>query len=210
MKSILPTHNFPQLLWVGNDINEIKINLDESILNITVILLKGQGMIILKTSEYYPNLDYGLTIETNGTKNDLIVQNLDANHDFIILLKYKYYKVFKDSIPKLIIDDEYGNYYNISTDRFTEFKFNVSVHSNKNYSIIRTYSNEDNTGNMHILYGSKEQPTQKNYEKASNLYQENIMVIPTKKSKQYFITVICQSACNGNITYYASNRSFRE
>ena len=59
---------------------------------------------------------------------------------------------------------------------------------------------------MHILFGSNKHPTQNVYDKASNLHQQNIMVIPTNKTKNYFITVICQSACHGKVTYYASNR----
>ena len=203
--SITPTHNFPQILLVGNEINPIKINLDEHVLNITVIHVNGTGKISFNDTDYYPNPKHGLTIDTKGKNNSLKVENIDTNNDFIVLLKYKYYKGITDTNPRFIIDDAYGNHFNISSDKFQEFNFNVSVKSNKKYSIIRTYSYEGNSGDMHILYAKNYYPSKNKYEKANNLYKENIMVIPTNITKDYKITVICQS-CNGKVTYYTSDR----
>ena len=81
----------------------------------------------------------------------------------------------------------------------------MTVKALKKYSIIRTYANEDNKSGLHLLFDTKEIPMKNNYEMASNLYHQNIMVTRTDYSKQYFITVVCPGPCQGKLTFYASD-----
>ena len=76
----------------------------------------------------------------------------------------------------------------------TQIVFNVPEVTEKRYIIFRTYAADDNLSGI---------PTLQNYERASDLYVENIL--PIKDLKHFYITILCPGPCHGNLTYYSSD-----
>ena len=199
-----PTHNYIQVLYIRPEHSQ-SIILDEHTLNITVIHLNGKGEIQMDSKSHQIVAGNSLVLETQGKKGELKLINKEQN-DFIIALKYKYSRGAASGIYNLVIDDEIGKYQEFESINPTIYQFNVTVNTNNKYTILRTYANEGNEAGMHILFSSTEIPTIKNFERASNLYLENIMVIKTDYTKKFYITVSCPGNCNGRLTYYTSNK----
>ena len=72
------------------------------------------------------------------------------------------------------------------------FSYHVQVKSDLEYAIFKTKTEDDNNFiQMDILLNYEQEANEKNYQFASNLYIENNLVVKTKKSKDYYITIKC-------------------
>ena len=203
-ESTVPTHNYIQVLYIRPEHSQ-SIKLDEHTLNITFLHLTGEGEVKINSNSYKITAGASLVLETQGKNDELNIINNQKN-DLIIAIKYKYHREKDSGIHKMLIDDEIGKYQEFESVNPTIYQFNVSVTTNNKYSIIRTYELEDNDSGIHILFSSTEIPTINHYERGSNLYRENIMVIKTDYTKQFFISICCPGPCKGRVTYYASDK----
>ena len=109
-----------------------------------------------------------------------------------------------------------SNYINIEVKEEVEriqlldantFSYHVEVKSDLEYAIFKTKTEDDNNFiQMDILLNYEQEANEKNYQFASNLYIENNLVVKTKKSKDYYITIKCpREKCQGYLFYYTKN-----
>jgi hypothetical protein len=203
VESTVPFHNYLQLFNVRPGYS-VKVLLDDYSMNITAIRISG-----IAELEFQKGIKYKLDRDTismqAGGKNDILtIKNSDQQKDLYVGLKYKYSKEKKKDINTIIIGDA-PDKKDIYSEESAAFSYNVSHVSNKVYAILRTYANNTDDSAMHILYSSVETPTIRNYQRAANLYQQNLMVIRKEEATQFFITVICPNKCNGTLSFYSSD-----
>ena len=198
---IVPTPNFVQVLNIRRGITQ-NISLDGFTLNSTIIGLSGNGEVELGNTKMQINLDEPINLPLKQVNKILKIKNT-GEKDLSVVLRYNYYRTSTESIKEITVNETLGNSYPFEFSKKTQIVFNVTVVAEKRYTIFRTYAADDNQSGMHILYDPHEIPTIQNYERASNLYVENIL--PVKDIKHFYITVLCPGPCHGNLTYYSSD-----
>lgn len=57
------------------------------------------------------------------------------------------------------------------------FQFHVTSPADRKYIILRTYTIHYSSGPLHILMHPSQPATKDNYQSASNLYHENVIVV---------------------------------
>ena len=203
VESTVPTHNYLQLFNIRPGLSQ-KVLLDEYSMNITAIPILGKAQFEFRSGGIHTLEKNSINMEA-GLKNDILtIKNNDQQSELFLGLKYKYYKEQKKEMNAFNIGES-GGEIKIKAIDSGVFSYNVTHTSSRVYAIIRTYANDMNYSAMHILYSSFEIPTSKNYQRASNLYQENLMVVRREEATTFFITVVCPGRCDGKITYYSSD-----
>ena len=204
VESTVPSHNYLQLFNVRPGFSQ-RVLLDEYSLNITAIHLSGEGQFEFQKGKTYRLEKDVLYMEAGGKNDILTIKNIKNDKPLYFGLKYSYFKEKESDIKKIIIDSETGKNYKITSEESGAFSFNVTHTSNKVYAIMRTYINEIKSSAMHILYSSIEVPTIRNYQRASNLFVENLMVVRREEATNFYITVICPNKCDGKLTFYSND-----
>ena len=85
------------------------------------------------------------------------------------------------------------------------FQFHVPSKAEHKYIILRTYTIHYSSGPLHLLMHPTQPATKDNYQSASNLYHESVIVVRSDYAQNFFITVYCPEKCNGKLSFYKSD-----